>query len=98
MADRTNRTFATSKPSGVAITTDAANPSSARCTEVQTMSQISPLTTTFQNSCHTENGEGSLYSDQNAADQRPCQITSAMSNATTGGTVLAAKRLQRERS
>jgi hypothetical protein len=62
IAARTTRTRATSSPSGVAISTDARKPSTARCTEVQVIDQMLPSATVSTNSCHTASGAGSWYS------------------------------------
>src|SRR5581483_2827874 len=86
IAARTTRTLATSSPSGVAISTEARKPRMPRWTEVQAIAQISPLSSTLANSCHTEAGEGSLYSGQNAAAHRTCHSASARPSATSGGT------------
>src|SRR5687767_11599469 len=66
IAARTNGTFATSSPSGVAMTTATAKPRTARPTEVQVIDQTEPSATTPANSSNTATGAGSLNSGQSA--------------------------------
>src|SRR3954468_14731619 len=95
IAARTTRTFATTRPSGVPITTPATKPSAARWTDIQTKPNTWPSTTRLQNSSHTARGAGSWASDQNAAAHRTCQTTISRTSAPTGGRKPHANRFQK---
>src|SRR5829696_5213515 len=92
IADRTTGTFATSSPSGVAITTEAAKPSTARCTDVQVIDQMLPSATVDTNSSHTASGAGSWYSGQIADAHTACRLPMNSASATSGGTPAASTR------
>src|SRR5882757_3577365 len=95
IAARTTDTLATSRPSGVAMTSAIRKPRNARLIDVQRIDQTWPFATTMLNSCHTASGAGSLNSGQNAAAHRACQTIRNSASATSGGNPTATARRQR---
>src|SRR3954471_23370819 len=85
MPRRTTLELAIASPSGTAITSDSANPITARCTETQKSSTILPEVTSCQICDHTSAGAGSLNSGQNAAAHNTCQMTTKSTTAAIGG-------------
>src|SRR5437879_6330720 len=94
-AERTSRTLATSRPSGVASTMAIRNPNTARCTEVQMKPTASPSETLAHSSCPTASGAGSWYSGQNAAAHSPCHAATTTTKNTTGGSTARPMRRAR---
>src|SRR3954469_19789715 len=62
IAARTTRTFATSRPSGVAKISAPAKPMNAGLPEVQRIDQTLPSATALAKACHASIGAGNLYS------------------------------------
>src|SRR4249920_3266439 len=92
MAARTTLTFATSRPSGVAMTKATAKPTKARLTEVQRIDQTWPSSTILMKADQTSTGAGSLYSSVIADAQTICHTARNATVATRGGRPVARAR------
>src|SRR5829696_4816274 len=97
MAERTTGTLATTRPSGVAMMTAAANPRTARCTDVHRIAVASPSSPRPQMTRQTSSGAGSLYPGQIADAHSACQMPIARASAASGGRTVPATRLTPDR-